>query len=174
MAWSNSACLIVLFLEKSIADAHPDNADAWTEHEDAPIPDELRLATAEDLAGKLAAYANETSSLGEDSVWAATDGFWNSMGVDTMALTSDLSQKVNRVAMLAQQLFITERNKRDKAELPVLTLRCVEWARERGLKKITLSDVEVFMLGANTQLGSHARRTLYATVNVELKTRTRL
>jgi|ERR1035437_837392 hypothetical protein len=170
-AWSGGECLVVTFLTQSVASVAQGNATDAGQAADQEIPEELRLASAEDLAGQIAAFAKKKSSGDEISMWELMDGFWEAMGVDEMDLPYDLANKAGRARLLAQQLLNAEKSDLDNAELPSLTVRCVEWARERGLTRLTLSDVDVFMLGANAKLGHDARRKLYATVNVELKTK---
>ena len=63
-----------------------------------------------------------------------------------------------------------ERLKKEKEELPSLVSQCVDFARMNGLKRLTVSDVDSFIMEKNLDLMHETKRALYSMANLKLKT----
>ena len=68
-----------------------------------------------------------------------------------------------------QEIKVKEQLEKEKTELPSLVSLCVDWAKEHGLKRITQSDVDAFLMDKTIEILSQTKRALYAMANVELK-----
>ncbi|MCQ5373719.1 MAG: hypothetical protein NO515_01650 [Candidatus Methanomethylicia archaeon] len=104
--------------------------------------------------------------------------FWESKGVQDFLLPSEARLKIQRVEFLAERELIkeseSERKRKlqeQKDELPSLVSQCVDWARANGLKRITLADLDTFLLEKDIDLLHEIKRTLYSMVNLKLKTK---
>lgn len=62
-----------------------------------------------------------------------------------------------------------EQTEKEKTMLPSLVKDCVDWARKKGMKKLTVADVDAFLAEKELELLYKTNRVLYAMVNVELK-----
>ena len=62
-----------------------------------------------------------------------------------------------------------ERLKKEKEELPSLVSQRVDFARMNNLKRLTLSDVDTFVMEKDLDLMHETRRAIYAMANVKLK-----
>jgi hypothetical protein len=62
-----------------------------------------------------------------------------------------------------------ERLKKEKEELPSLVSQCVDFARMNNLKRLTLSDVDTFVMEKDLDLMHETKRAIYAMANVKLK-----
>jgi hypothetical protein len=62
-----------------------------------------------------------------------------------------------------------ERLKKEKEELPSLVSQCVEFARMNNLKRLTLSDVDTFVMEKDLDVMHETKRAIYAMANVKLK-----
>jgi hypothetical protein len=58
---------------------------------------------------------------------------------------------------------------KEKDELPSLVSQCVDFARMNGLKKLTLSDVDTFIIEKELDLMHETKRAVYSMANVKLK-----
>jgi hypothetical protein len=57
----------------------------------------------------------------------------------------------------------------EKEELPSLVSQCVDWARVNSLKRLTLADVDTFVMEKELDLLNEIKRAMYAMTNVKLK-----
>jgi hypothetical protein len=62
-----------------------------------------------------------------------------------------------------------ERLKKEKEELPSLVSQCVDFARMNNLKRLTLSDVDTFVMEKDLDVMHETKRAIYAMANVKLK-----
>ena len=60
---------------------------------------------------------------------------------------------------------------REKNEIPSLVDQCVDWARTNGLKNVSKSDVETFLLEKEYDLTKESQKSIYALTNTKLKSR---
>jgi hypothetical protein len=63
-----------------------------------------------------------------------------------------------------------ERLGSEKEELPSLVSQCVDWAIINGLKRLTVADVDTYILEKNLDILQETKRALYAMANLKLKT----
>ena len=141
------------------------------------VPTEIKLATPEELAAKLVDFAKKEFP-DEERIWIRNISqlFWKSKNIERWGLLPEIQLKIEKAEMLAQKQLDNEREikekeqlEKEKAELPSLVSSCVDWARERGLKRITKADVEAFLLEKNIEILSQTQRSLYVMANVEIK-----
>jgi hypothetical protein len=62
-----------------------------------------------------------------------------------------------------------EQLKKEKEELPSLVSQCVDFARMNNLKRLTLSDVDTFVMEKDLDVMHETKRAIYAMANVKLK-----
>ncbi|MGQ9507724.1 MAG: hypothetical protein ACUVTB_07735 [Candidatus Bathycorpusculaceae bacterium] len=86
--------------------------------------------------------------------------------------------KIQRAEFLAERELVREaelerkrRLQKEKDELPSLVSRCVDWARDNGLKRVTLADVDTFLLEKEIELLHETKRALYSKANLKLKSK---
>jgi hypothetical protein len=184
MAWKDDKCLIFLFLETSTRystlSTDDDLEDDEFEFEDdkpKKVPAEIEEATAEQLANEIVAFTRQEFA-GEKSIWISQTArfFWEKKGLNRYELSPDLNLKLEKAERLAQQQFTAEREaetqKRlevEKTQLPQLVVKCTQWAKERGISRLILADVDAFLLEENIQVLQPTKRAIYATTNVNLK-----
>lgn len=143
------------------------------------VPEEISSATDEQLSQELIAFAKKELSFEGEFINIAlvSNSFWLSKGLSSKwNLPSEIRLKVDRVEMLARQNIHNERQAKrqeklnmEKEQLPTLVSECVLWASKNGLKRLTVADVDAFLLGKEINLDYQIKRNLYAIANVEIK-----
>ena len=188
MAWKDDACIILSFLKVSVSLPEREYADIGTYEtefarlqleSEAPreVPPKIRSAAPEELAAELVAFAKREFSHEERiSISHAAQFFWEEKGMEKWTMPSDIKLKLEKAERLAQQQLDSEREREtqaqleiEKAELPHLITRCIEWARKYDLNRLTQADVEAFLLEEKVEILPQTERALYATANVQLK-----
>ena len=144
------------------------------------IPEEIKSATPEELAAELLSFAKKEFPE-EERIWIRDIAtlFWRSKNLERWGLPPEVQLKIEKAEMLAQKQLDSEREikereqqlEKERAELPSLINSCVDWAKERGLKRVTKADIEAFLLEKNIEILPQTQRALYAMVNVQLKTK---
>lgn len=157
------------------------NSSRILHSEKTHVPQEIIDASPEALADEFIQFAkNETMFSYEESTWIGSTFryFWSTKGVigENWNLPPDIQMKFSRIKDIAFKKLSAEREairqneiEKEKTNLPNLITKCTEWANEHGLKKLTLADVDAFLLGRNLRLHSENRRSLWALANVEVK-----
>jgi len=181
--WKDESCLIVSFMENFVKQPEEEieehiPLDYETEEiREKEVPTEIKLATPEELAAKLVDFAKKEFP-DEERIWIRNIAqlFWKSKNIERWGLPPEIQLKIEKAEMLAQKQLDNEREikekeqlEKEKAELPSLVSSCVDWAKERGLKRITKADVEAFLLEKNIEILPQTQRSLYAMANVEIK-----
>jgi hypothetical protein len=64
-----------------------------------------------------------------------------------------------------------ERLGKEKEEFPSLVSQCVDWARINGLKRLTLSDLDTYILEKDLDILQETKRALYSMANLKLKSK---
>lgn len=141
--------------------------------DDAAIPSEISDTSPEDLAEKLVEFAkSQTPSKGKIWIPNIARRFWETrMGYQNIG-SSEIQEKMCVVENLAQNLIEQEREMRKKkevSELPSNTNNCVTWAKNHGLRRITVSDLQVFLSDSGLELLTESQKMLQAQVNLKLK-----
>jgi len=155
--WRNEACLIVSFLQ-TIFEGVPSSEEimgtSGTEilREEAEVPDWIETRTAEELAVEILEYKKKQFP--------------------------EIEMKIEKAEILAQRAIRDEtetqrreRIEKEKEELPSLVSHCIDWARTHGLKRLTVADVDAYIMERNLEILKETRRALYAMANVKLKSR---
>ncbi len=179
--WNDEHCLIRAHLEKSVfgavQTADPSGRSA-REKEKERIMSELDALSPEDLQGQLFDFAR-TRFTGDASVSQGWGEMFLKSKNDLLSnrdLSSNTNAKFEEARRLAESRLSEERNlereeryKREKAALPGLVDACVEWSRQRGLKKLSESDIDVFLAERNAKILMEIKRLLHTTVSFKLK-----
>ena len=137
-------------------------------------------ASNDELSRELADFAKKRA--GQENgqgvyVQGASHIFWRKKGFDYGANSLEIELRKDEVERLAQELidkdFHEYRDKRleaEKNELPKLIQSCVVWARNTSRSNVTIKDVKYFLLEEKKDILEATERTLYLSVNNELKT----
>lgn len=184
--WYNDVCLIVSFLQDLTQppDREPLSEEPLVisrfERPEPFIPDEIKKATAESLATEFITFLETEfpdSELrlygGNFQLFLKTKNLterWN--------LPAEIQLKIEKAQALAriEVRRRTEEEKRirlelEKEEVQSLVDRCCDWAISKGLKRVTVADVEAFMLENEYDLLRETSRSIYALSNVKLKSK---
>ncbi len=146
----------------------------------AEVPSEIKFATAEELAAKLVDFAKKEFPDDERAYIRGNVSqlFWGQKNVSKWNMPPEIQLKIEKAEILAQKQFDAEkdvRNKeqleKEKTELPSLVSSCVDWTKDHGLKRVTQADVDAFLLEKNIELLPQTKRSLYATANVAIKSK---
>ncbi len=105
-----------------------------------------------------------------------SESFLDSIGYDSDLLDIPSQRKMdiveNAVDMNIREFF-REKEKEDieeqKAKLPEAIEKCKRWAEENGLKKLTKSDIGLFISENEYDFNYAVKDLLYGKVNFELK-----
>lgn len=140
------------------------------------IPSEIRLATEEELADQLINFAKEEFPDKEGWFGGEFRLFWAQKNVDSFSSPPEIRLKIRKAEMIALNKLTAEKQEiereqlaREKDGLPSLISRCVDWAKENGLKSVRQSDIEAFLLEKEIEIMQPTKRSLYAMTNVALK-----
>lgn len=140
------------------------------------IPSEIRLATEEELADQLINFAKE--EFPDKEAWFGGEFrlFWAQKNLNSFNAPPEIQLKMKKAERLAENRLMAERQEiereqlaREKDGLPSLISRCVDWAKENGLKSVRQSDIEAFLLEKEIEIMQPTKRSLYAMTNVALK-----
>jgi hypothetical protein len=187
IAWKDDECLIFSFLESSTQYStvsignEIDDGDNFGYRGNQPqkIPTEMVSATAEQLANELVEFSKKEFE-GEKSIWISQTAryFWEKKGVNRYGVSGEVSLKLEKAERLAQQLLSDEREaekqrrlESEKTQIPQLVDQCVRWATKHRITRLTIADVDAFLLEQNSELLTPTKRAIYATANVNLKSR---
>jgi len=189
MMWKNEECLIVAFLQEVQGSASKSENEVSSEEnsemetaishrETAKVPSWLKTATPESLAKDMLEFKDEEFQKDEPlRFYSLANLFWSKKGVERFFLPSEIQLKIEQANMKAQmQLQKEEEDKKrarladEKEELSSLVCKCVDWARVSGLKRLSLSDVDTFILEKDIDILKETKKALYSTANVKMKT----
>jgi hypothetical protein len=145
--------------------------------EERETPKWLKTSTPEELAVEMLDFKkkefSEEEYMGFHSI---SHYFWSNKGVEKFCMSPEIQMKIEKAEMLAEKEIRKdeerqhkERLEKEKIELPSLVSQCVDFARMNNLKRLTLSDVETFMMEKNLDLMHETKRAIYAMANVKLK-----
>jgi hypothetical protein len=184
ISWKDDKCLIFFFLETSTRystvstdDDIDDNEFEFEDDKPQKAPPEIEAATPEQLANDIVSFTKKEFA-GEEMIWVSQSArfFWDSKGINRYALSAEDNLKIEKAERLAQQQLNAEREietqkklEIERAELPQLVEKCTQWAKERGITKLVLADVDTFLLEKSIQVLQPTRRAIYATTNTNLK-----
>jgi hypothetical protein len=188
--WKNKECLLVAFLQR-IQESVPlseENVRSPEEglertgmilhREEAEIPKWLKTSTPEELAVEMLEFKDKEFPKEEKvNFHILSRFFWENKGVERFFLPSEAQLKIERADYLAERQITKEeeaqkkkRLSEEKEELPSLVSQCVDWARINSLKRLTLADVDTYILEKDLDILPETKRSLYAMANLKLKT----
>jgi len=181
MMFRNEDCLFVTFLQ-SVSEETPQTEGImetirFEQEQETDAPDWLETKTAEEIAEEILEFKKKTFPEEERlSIYTVTNFFWEEHGIEQFRMPSEIRLKMQQTVTLAQIMARKEqenkkkeRMEKENAELPSLVSRCVDWARTNGLKRLTVADVDAYILERNLDILKETRRAIYAKANVELK-----
>jgi hypothetical protein len=187
--WKNQECLLVTFLQRiqegvPLSDENVPSSEEDIERtgmilhrEEAKVPRWLKVSTPKELAAEMLEF-KEKEFPEEEKVrfHILSRFFWQNKGVESVFLPSEAQLKIDRANYLAERQIAKEEEAKkkkqlaeEKEELPSLVSRCVDWARINSLKRVTLSDVDTFIMEKELDLLYETKRAMYAMANVKLK-----
>jgi len=189
IVWKNEECLLVGLLQR-IQEGVPlpeenvpsseegiERAGVLLHREEAEVPKWLKTSTPEELAVEMLEF-KEKEFPDEDKVSFHTLSrfFWDNKGVERFFLPSEAQLKIERANYLAERQIANEEDAKkkkrlaeEKEELPSLVSQCIDWARINSLKRLTLADVDAFIMEKELDLLNETERAMYAMANVKLK-----
>jgi hypothetical protein len=181
--FKNGECLIVAFLQ-NLSEETPQSeglleTSGFELRQETDVPNWLETKTAEEIAEDILEFKKKTFPEEESlSIYTVTNFFWERQGIEQFHMPSEIRLKIQQADTLAQimarkeqEKMKNERMEKETAELPSLVSRCVDWARTNGLKRVTVADVDAYILERNLDILKETRRAIYAKTNVELKSR---
>ena len=178
----NEECLFVSFLQivsEGVPSEEIIERRIEFQREEVEVPAWMKTRTPEELAVEMLEFKKkefpENENLGFHTI---SNFFWKSKGIERYAMPSDIELKVERANILAQREILKEEEKqkkeqweKEKEELPSLVSQCIDWARTNGLKRLTLGDIDAYIMERNLDILRETRRALYAMANVKLKSK---
>ena len=179
----NEECLFVSYLQ-NVSEGIPseeiiERSRIEFHREEAEVPDWIKTRTPEELAVEMLEFNKKEFSEDEHfGFHTISNFFWKSKGIERFLMPSDIQLKIERANILARREILKEaetqkreRLEKEKEELPSLVSHCVDWARTNGLKRLTLGDIDAYIMERNLDILKETRRALYATANVKLKSK---
>jgi hypothetical protein len=180
----NGECLIVSFLQITSEGASSQEEmvvppPIEIRRELAEVPDWVKATTAEELAAEMLEFRRKEFSEDEDlGFHTVSSFFWKSKGIEGYLMPPDIRLIMERAEILARKEIQKQEKmqrsvqlKKEEEELPSLVSHCIDWARTRGLKRLTLADVDAYILERDLDILKETRRALYTMANVELKSK---
>lgn len=189
--WKSEECLLVTFLQRiqegvpipdgsiSSSEEGIENSGLNLHREEAEVPKWLKRSTPEEIALEMLEFKEKEFPKDEKvSFHILSRFFWENKGVHRFLLPSEAELKVERAESLAErenarreEAEKKQRLSEEKEELPSLVNQCVDWARLNSLNRLTLSDVDTYVMEKNLDILKETKRALYAMANVKLKSR---
>jgi len=180
MMFRNEECIFVAFLQNYFEDSSETEmleTNELTPNQEIDVPDWLETITSEEIAENILEFKNkrypEEEFLGIHSVIRM---YWDEKGIEEYQMPSEIQSKIYRANTFAQIMIRKEKKKlkdekleKENSELPSLVGRCVDWAKANGLKRLTVADVDAYILERKLDILNETRRAIYAKANVELK-----
>ena len=185
--FKNEVCLIVSFLEH-VSEEIPEEEISEEEgiersgliphREEAEVPDWIKKRTPEELAIDILEFKKKEFPEDEEVHFhTLSNFFWKSKGIESYLMPSEAQLKMDRAEFLAEREITrkeeAQKKKRlmeEKEEIPSLVSQVIDWARINGLKRLTLSDVDTYILEKDLDILYETKRALYAMANLKLKT----
>jgi len=189
--WRNESCLIVSMLDLIIEGSSEKPQDELlTEEERMPIsthhsiyeetPECLKDATPEELALEMIEFGKKEfpDEEGRSGFYRTSHFFWESKGVSRFSLSPKDRLKMERANFLADKEITKQeaeqkrqKLEQEKEELPSLVSQCVDWARMKGLKRLTLTDIDAFLFDKELSVMKETKRVMQSLVNSQLKSK---
>jgi hypothetical protein len=179
MMFRNEECLFVTFLQESPhEDLEPQviMESSRFELNEVEVPDWLEENTAEEIAEDIVEFKNRRFPNEFLDIYTISNIYWKEKGVDQNHLPSEIRTKTYDATSFAQSIVRKEKERMDAekiekehAQLPSFVSQCIDWARENGLEKLTIKDVEAYVSERRLDITPATRRLIYLKTNNELK-----
>jgi hypothetical protein len=164
----NEECLVVSFLQ---------GVSAEETEEEIIVPKWILTKTPEELSKEIFEFRQK--ELPEEmNFYTISESFWESKGVEKSSMPLEVRMKMDRVDSITEEQIDKEKEakikqqwEKEKEELPSLVNKCVDWARNNGVKRLTLADVDTYIIINSLDILDVTRRALYAMVNVKLRSK---
>ena len=185
--FKNEGCLIASFLanateeipEEALEVEGIERSGLILHREEAEVPDWIKKKTPEELAVEILEFKKKEFPEDEEvGFHTVSDFFWKSKGIQSYLMPSEAQLKMDRAGFLAEREITrkeeAQKKKRlmeEKEEIPSLVSQVVDWARINGLKRLTLSDVDTYILEKDLDILYETQRALYAMANFKLKSK---
>lgn len=179
--WKDEKCLLVSYLQyMSEGDELPEEGISplgeGIEREEVDVPKWLKTSTPEEIAVEILEFKKREFPEEEHFFHSMSHYYWSDKGIEKYQMPSDIQMKIEKAEMLAEREIRRdeenqrkERLKKEKEELPSLVSQCVDFARMNNLKRLTLSDVDTFVMEKDLDVMHETKRAIYAMANVKLK-----
>ena len=177
--WNDERCLIRLFLEKAVFGVpQAVSEQAGVDREKEQIMREIDALSVDGLAEQLLDFSKKKFPDAAELNEEVYELFLKSKheGLSNRDLSSHLRLKFDEVKRAAGSRFSEEkqyereeRYKKEKDVLPSLVDDCTEWAKQRGLKKVSEFDVDTFLNERNIKVLMEIKRLLHTKVSFKLK-----
>jgi len=166
----NEECLVVSFLQ---------GVSAEETEEEIIVPKWILKKTPEELSEEILEFRQKELPE-ERSFYTVSESFWESKGVERSSMPLEVRMKIDRVDSIAEERINEEKEakikqqwEKEKEELPSLVNKCVDWARSSDVNRLTLADVDTYIIINALDVLDVTRRALYAMVNVKLRSKKR-
>lgn len=167
-------CLVVNYLRPSNWEEVP-SGEGQIKDAKPSLPEWLKTGTPEDLAQKIMEFKEKEFPTGKNYRQICYF-FRDNEGLNECHLPPDIDLKLSRAEdIVSEKLAKAEIDKKkaqlekERKELPSLVDQCIIWATDSGLKRVTLPDIDAFILQKDLDILYETKRTLYSMVNVKLK-----
>jgi len=186
--FKNEVCLIVSFLQhisETPEESMPSSEESLEEsrsgmilnREEAEVPKWLKTSTPEELAVEMLEFKKKEFPDERVSFHTLSRFYWSEKSVQKFFLPTEIEMKIDKAEMMAQRELLREeetqkkqRLEKEKDELPSLVSQSVDWARIKGMKRLTLADVDSYAMEKDLDILKETKRALYSMANLKLKT----
>ena len=134
----------------------------------------LKFSTPEELAAEILSFSKKEFPDQDDErpipFHVIVGYFWRSKSVNLWNLPADLKFRIKKAERLVQTQLEQQREIKRNEKMLSLVNPCIEWAKERGLTKVTEDQVITFLLEHEVDLSPRTKkRALQAVVNSKIK-----
>jgi hypothetical protein len=136
----------------------------------AEVQRQVLSKSNDELAYEVVSFLRKEFPEGIDPVssWRATQLFWEKKGL-RFADDPALRLKMQKVDALVRKKMEKQQIEKEKQILPKLVEKCVKWAMENNLKRVTKSNFDYFLTEKEIQLSRTSKDALYNQVNFMLQ-----
>jgi hypothetical protein len=180
--WRNEQCLITLLLQVvsegvQFREEGIEGSGTILGRETMEAPEWLKTSTPEGIAVEILDFKNKEFPKEQyPNLRSVSHYYWSSKGIDSYLMTPEIQLKMQKAELLAEREIrseeatkMKERLGQEKEELPSLVGQCVDFARINGLKRLTLADVDTFVMEKGLDIFHETKRAIYAMANLKLK-----
>ena len=133
------------------------------------LPKSVRERTIEDLAQEYVAYIKSHSTdLGYGMQTYIRDMFWEEKGLERNALSSAARYLLKSVELEVSKKLQAERQEQENKRMPAVVEECVEWCKEHGVSKLTVTILGTFLSAKRIRLSVNSKDILFLKVSSRL------